>query len=110
MKRAIFIVTLTWLMVGASPSGIAQNTPTFDIRRPTIVAFFPPVTQSELSKDIDTATAMDDFQFYAAKVRQPLEEIGVDFKDVYAHSFRVCLGKSVTTFRPTKVNDGYYLV
>jgi len=87
----------------------AQNTPTFDVRRATVIAFFA-VTQSELSKDSDTNEALDDFQFYATKVKQPLEKAGVDFREVYVHAFRVRLGKTVTTFRPVKVDVGYYFV
>ena len=75
-----------------------------------MIAFFPPVTQSELSKNFDTNAALDDFQFYATQVKQPLEKARVDFREVYVHDFRVRLGKTVTTFRPVKVDVGYYFV
>jgi hypothetical protein len=88
----------------------SENMPTFDIRRPTVVALFPPVTQSELSKDADTNEALADFQVYATQVKEPLEEVGVDFKEVHVHGFRVRLGKTVTTFRPVKAEVGYYFV
>ena len=99
-----------WLWVGTMCLLSAQNTPTFDIRRATVIAFFPPVTDSKLAKDFDTNAALDDFQFYATQVKQPLENIGVDFREVYVHDFRVRLGKTVTTFRPVEVDVGYYFV
>lgn len=108
MKRFVPLLALSWLLVGTALSLFAQNTPTFDITRPAIVAFFPPVTQAELAKDFGTNAAPSDFQFYASQVREPLKKAG--FREVYAHSFRVRLGKTVTTFRPVKVEVGYYFV
>ena len=110
MKRVVCVVVELSLLVGIAGSTGGQTKPTFDIKRPTIVAFFPPVTQSELSKDAGMNEVMSDFQFYAAQVRQPLEKAGIDFKEVYAHRFRVRLGKAVTTFRPVKADVGYYFV
>jgi len=76
----------------------------------TVVAFFPPVTKADLQKDADTNESFADFQFYAARLREPLKKLGIDFREVYAHSFRVRIGKTVTTFRPAKGDVGYYFV
>jgi len=61
--------------------------PVFDIKRPTIIAFFPPVTQAQLEKDPDTNEALADFQLYAKQVREPLRKAGIEFHELYAHSF-----------------------
>ena len=106
MKRFNSMLLLAWLLTGTAVLLSAQDTPTFDIRRPTVVAFFPPVTQSHPDKN----EALADFQLYATQVREPLEKAGVDFKEVYARSFRVHMGKTVTMFRPVKVEVGYYFI
>jgi hypothetical protein len=107
MKRFISIMASAWLLAGMALLLSAQDTPTFDIQRPTIVAFFAPLTQSELLRDPSSSEALADFQFYATRVRRPLEKAGVDFKEVYVRAFRVRVGKTVTTFRPVKVDVGY---
>lgn len=80
------------------------------IHRPTIVAFFAPVTQGELNNQADNNEALADFQFYATKVRQPLHDAGIDFLEIYASSFRIQRASRTTTFRPRKVKVGYYFV
>ena len=98
-----------WSMVGTSPLQSAQKTTFFDVRRPVVVAFFPPITEADFN-DSGTNDALDDFQYYARRVWQPLRKAGVDFHEVYAHSFRIRLGTRTTTFRPVKVDVGYYFV
>jgi hypothetical protein len=83
--------------------------PTIDIRQPTIIAFFPPVTQKDLN-DGETNEALSDFQHYAALVRQPLQTAGIAFEELYERSFRISSGGRVTTFHPAKGKIGYYLV
>jgi hypothetical protein len=80
------------------------------VRGATIVAFFPPTTQAELKNDPDTNEALADFQYYATNVQKPLHDEGIDFKEIYARSFRLEIGTSSTTFRPGKVKIGYYFV
>jgi len=87
----------------------AQIEPPFDVHGPAIVAFFPPVTQADMS-DGETNAALDDFQFYAERSNAQLTKAGVDFHEVFAHSFRIRLGTKTTTFHPRKVDVGYYLV
>jgi hypothetical protein len=110
MKRITFLLACVTVIAAVIPLQSAQKSPLFEVHRPTILAFFPPVTEAELSKDPDTNTALDDFQFYAGKVREPLEERGIELRQVYAHSFSIRTGKAVTTFKPTNVDVGYYLV
>ena len=77
--------------------------------RPTVVAFFVPETGAELN-DPDTNEARADFQLYAGEVRKPLHDAGIDFREIYASSFRIRSGTKVTTFRPHKDKVGYYLI
>jgi hypothetical protein len=73
MQRLISLAAtiMFWSMVGTSPLQSAQETTYFDVRRPVVVAFFPPVTEAEFN-DSGTNDALDDFQFYARRVWQPL--------------------------------------
>src|SRR5579862_3709122 len=82
----------------------------FVVRRPTIVAFFPPFTQADLEADPDMNESMSDFQTYTERVREPFRKAGVDFHEVYALSFRIRIGAKLTTFRPGKTKAGYYFV
>jgi len=105
---SIFIALLAGLLCGTlTVAGTKQ--PTIDIRQPTIVAFFPPVTQEELN-DGETNEALSDFKHYAALVRQTLQTAGIRFEEVYERSFRMRLGGRLATFRPAKGKIGYYLV
>jgi hypothetical protein len=92
------------------PSQSANKPPVFDIHGPTILALFPPVTDAELEKDPDTNVALDDFQFYAHQAKQPLAQKGIEFQEVYAHSFSIRRGKTVSTFTPKKIQVGYYFI
>ena len=104
--RDAILLTVLALSVGAA----AGEQPAFVVRRPTIVAFFPPAKQAELATDADTNEALADFQVYATRVREPLRKLGVDFHEVYAKSFKVRIGTTTTTFRPRKITVGYYFV
>jgi hypothetical protein len=95
--------------VVSSSGAAASKQPIIDVRQATIVAFFPPVTQSELSNG-DTNEALADFQYYAKQVREPLRKAGIEFQEVYAHSFQIRLGSKTTVFRPIKEDVGYYFV
>jgi hypothetical protein len=83
---------------------------TFVIHRPTIVAFFPPVTRSDLDSDEDTNEALSDFQFCAGEVRAPLRNAGIDFLDADAPSFRIRIGTKVHIFHTGKISVGYYFI
>ena len=104
----IFIVAV--LLVSCSPAVGAPKQAKVLVRGPTIIAFFPPVTQAELEKDHDTAEALSDFQFYAAKVRAPLSKSAIAFHEMYARSFLVAVGGRSIVFRPDKGDVGYYFV
>ena len=76
----------------------------------TIIAFFPAVTKAELDKDPDTNEALSDFQYYAGAVRERLKKERILFHELYTYSFRLRVGKTLSTFRPAKIQVGYYFV
>jgi len=90
--------------------GAAEKQPIVVVRGPTVVAFFGPVPQSKLDKDPDANESLADFQLYAKNVREPFRKAGIEFHELYAHSFQLREGKKLTTFRPVKGDVGYYLV
>ena len=110
MARLVLLSTLVVLLVLNCIVATAEQPPLVVVRGPTIVAFFEPVTAEELEKDPDTNEALSDFQFYAGQVREPLRKMGVEFQELYARSFRLRIGKKVTTFRPGEITVGYYFV
>jgi hypothetical protein len=103
------ILTLGCLLASTTLVAATKQQPTFEIRQPTIIAFFAPVTKADL-KDGDTNEALSDFQYYAGKLEQPLKAAGIDFKEAYTRSFRVHLGNRLSTFRPGKRDVGYYFI
>jgi hypothetical protein len=103
-------VVVTCLLTAATLLLLAQSSPTFDIARPTIVAFFAPVSESQSKEDAgDANEALTDFRLYGTQVRKRLENAGVDYKEAYASRFRIRVGDSAKTFRPAKA-VGYYFV
>ena len=79
------------------------------VKRPTVVAFFTPMTDAELAKNPDANEALADFQVYAERMSGRLDGMGIDFEEIYATSFVVKRGAKTTTFRPKK-GVGYYFV
>jgi hypothetical protein len=98
---------LTVLLLASLAS--AAEPPTIVVRRPTIIAFFPP-NPSELPSGSDLNEALADFQLYAGQVKVPLEKLGVDFYEVYTRSFRISIAGKLTAFRTGKAAVGYYFI
>jgi hypothetical protein len=82
--------------------------PLIDDRHASILAFFPPLSNADLENG-NTNEALSDFQFYAESARQPLRQAGIDFREVYASTFRVHIDNG-TTFFHTRDKIGYYFV
>ena len=113
MRAKRLLVVLAICVSGPALESQTANSPkqpAFMIRQPTILAFFPPVTSKELDQDPDTNEVLSDFQLYANQVRGPLSKLGVDFRQVYARSFRVTNAGRTTTFHPASTRVGYYFV
>lgn len=111
-RDAMSRICLTMLLLGLIISTqAATEQPTFVVRGPTILAFFSHVDQKQLDRDFDLATILDDFRFYAGKVRPELSKRGIELKEVYAPSFRVVTAGKTATFRPSRTkNIGYYFI
>lgn len=108
MQRLVTGVVLA--VVGTFLQTPARKEPVIVIERPTVVAFFVPLSQASFKNDSDANEALGDFQFYAEKARNVLKNAGIDFQEVYARSFQVQRGARTTAFRPVKATIGYYLV
>lgn len=108
MKRLIGFVVCALLW---QPAGNAQGAmETYVVQRPTILAFFPPVTGAELEKDPDTNEALGDFQLYAMRAGPKLKKAGIDFEVISATKFKIKDGKVVRTLSSGKVGIGYYFI
>ena len=112
VSRTVMIkaMLLAMALVFAGASSLVAEEPLLVVTRPTVIAFFPPVTEKMLAEDPDTNEALADFQVYAERVREPLLKAGVEFQEVYARAFRIRIGNRVRVFRPGKVEIGYYFV
>ena len=79
----IVSVTIFWI-VGPARIQAAQIEPLFDVHLPTVVAFFPPISQAEMTHG-ESNESLDDFRFYAESARVRLAKADVDFHEVFAH-------------------------
>jgi hypothetical protein len=80
------------------------------IHGPTIVAFFAPATTKDLEDDGDSNEALSDFQFYNGEVSGPLHMAGIEFDEADAQSFRIRIGKTVSTYGTGKYGIGYFFI
>jgi hypothetical protein len=104
------LTALTVVFLVGRSSEAAQKQEVILVDRPTIVAFFPPVTDTELDKDADTNEALSDFQLYARQARKRLEAVGIQFHEIYARSFIVQVHGKKIVFRSKDIEVGYYFV
>ncbi len=89
---------------------LTPSDPVFYIARPTVFAFFAPVSQPAQGKDApDPNDALAAFHFYGQLALQPLARIGVDYREVRGSEFVVKTGDATTSFRSTQAL-GYYFV
>lgn len=109
MLRFVSLLLAIFFIAAPLPSQSVKKTPCFDIVRPTIVAFFAPVTKNGLP-DEEVNESLSDFQFYSRIVKQDLAKAGIDFHVVYAGAFCLGAGANVETFSIAKEGVGYYLV
>jgi hypothetical protein len=110
MKRPMSVIAYFVLCAFTAAPVAAEKQPVVVVRGPTVVAFFEPVPQAKLEKDPDANESLADFQLYARNARAPLSRAGIEFHELYTHSFRLRIGNKLTTFRPIKADVGYYLV
>jgi hypothetical protein len=99
---ALPVFALFCQSLGAAPKVVT-------VSGPTVIAFFPPMTQAELAKDPDSAESLADFRDYVARARPRLHDAQIDFDVIYASSFAVKSGSKIKSFHPKK-DVGYYFV
>lgn len=88
----------------------AQQTPVshaVNADGPTIVAFFPNASKAG-SDNADANEALSDFQFYAERVKKPLNQLGIQFTEHFGGSFRIRSGSGTRLFTPKADTPGYY--
>jgi hypothetical protein len=100
------------LGAGLRAGTVAKAPPVFNIKGPTVIAFFPPVSDSELDKDADLDDSLSDFQYYDDEVRTPFRKAGIELHETYTRAFSIRVkGQPPVTFRTTRKNDvGYYFI
>jgi len=109
MRKTIRPCVAAWLLLSTLLTA-AQTSLTYNVKSPTILAFFTPASHSEPKETgTDEAEALADFEVYGQRVLKPLAEMGVDYKEVRASGFVVRIGNATTNFRPTE-GVGYYFV
>jgi hypothetical protein len=93
----------------AQPPKRAEPPRTIVVTKPTVIAFFPPMTQAEADSGEGDAEALSDFNYYAYKVEPRLKKAGIRLELIDGRSFQVRVGGRVATFRIG--NDaGYYFI
>jgi hypothetical protein len=106
--RTLLLLSLPLLLL-ASP-GHAGDLPLIVVTGPTIVAFRAATSGGAREDEQNANEALADFLVYADRASEPLKRAKVDFKVVYADAFQVRDGKTLVTFRTTKIGIGYYFV
>jgi hypothetical protein len=111
MKRLLLaVVLIAAAIIDGYSQPVGKQPQTLVVHHATIVAFFPPVTRAELDSDEDNNEALSDFQFYTGKARAPLQQAGIDLREVDARSFSIRVGKEIRIFRTGKIGIGYYFI
>jgi hypothetical protein len=108
-KLRIIPAVVILLAIWTAYARESHETPVFDIDKPTILAFFRP--SGGINKVESNANdSLSDFQAYLRKANGPLQNAGIEIHEVYARSFRIRIGPTITTYQTKKAGVGYYLV
>ena len=84
--------------------------PAVQLTGPTIVAFFPPVTQKHVNADLNLGETLGDFQAHLRRAKRRLEASGIKVHELYTRQFQVETVGSARAFRPGKSGIGYYFI
>jgi hypothetical protein len=108
MRRLVLFVFIINLL----PAYLQADSqiPILEIKGPTVIAFFSPVTKDELNKDADLNESLSDFQHHLQGAKLTLEKAEIKVHEIYAKSFTVKLPTSTTTFKPKDADVGYYFI
>lgn len=110
MKLRSFIGLLFMLCLACPRLDAAPKGTLIVVNRPTVIAFFPPMTDEDMAKDPDMNEALADFQLYARGAREKFHKAGINFEEIYVRSFSIKCGGKTTLFRPGKIKIGYYFI
>jgi hypothetical protein len=110
MRRLAGPVLLLLLVRCATGASQTSSPASFAIVGPTVIAFFPPITDAELDRNPDMNEVLGDFQLYASRAGPRLKQAGIDFEVASAVKFKVRDDRVVRTFKTGKVGVGYYFV
>ncbi len=82
------------------------------ITGPTLIGFFPKVSQGDVDADQDLAEVLSDFQYHLGGAREHLQKKGVSVYELYTSEIRIQEVGAVRTFVPDhgRVDLGFYLV
>jgi hypothetical protein len=109
MKRLIgMFLCVAVCAVTANSQAVRKQPTIFDLRKPTIVAFFVPMTEAEANSGEGDAEALSDFNHYAYLVETPLRNAGIEFHVTKERAFQIRIGAKLRTFQTGKDGVGYY--
>jgi hypothetical protein len=109
MKLALWIPVVVLCVSTMLDAQRASGIPVVNADSPTIIAFFPNA-QKIGSDDADGNEALSDFDYYAERVKEPLNKRGIQFIEEFDRSFRIRSGSETVLFTPKADTPGYYLV
>lgn len=110
MKRLLPATIAMLVCLAAAATARPADRQPVVVRGNSIIAFFPPVSNSEMDKDPDLNEVLSDFQLYTSKARNPLRKMKIEFQVIYARSLRIRTGNRARTFRPKGADVGYYFM
>jgi hypothetical protein len=109
MKFVLWIQVAVWCVCANLDAQHSSVVPVVNADGPTIVAFFPSASQTR-SDDADSNEALSDFEFYADRVKEPLNRLGIEFTEQFGRSFRIRSGSQSRLFTPKADRCGYYFI
>ena len=86
LAAALALLLLTSCVTPASQQ---PALPVIAVTGPTIVAFFPDVSQNEIDGDFDLDTTLEDFQRSARGIRAFANTNSISFHELYSHAFLI---------------------
>jgi hypothetical protein len=107
MKWRVFLALLVAFL--CIREGVYAQTPVIQIQRRMVIAFFAPAPKGG-KVAVDSNEELSDFQFYARRVKEPLNILNIDFRVLHVRSFRLHLSKGDIVFRSKADAVGYYLI
>jgi hypothetical protein len=118
MNAFLTIAAVVSLMPMGCAKAVVEKTagpdiPAVTVDGPTLIAFFPPVSQGEVDAAGDLAEALSDFQFHLERARGRLEAAGIKVHELYTRQVDIREGSESVIFDPMAEAQGeeigYYL-